>query len=203
MLAERQALPLAVAAAVRQGLNPRMRIRELSLDDDVATLHRWFTMDYARFWNMQHLSLNETRRFYEDMQASGHSRAHMGLYDGAPAFIVETYDPAHEAVGEHYPARPTDVGMHFLVAPAATPVRHFTLDVLRTVMAFTFRDLGAHRVVVEPDARNDKVHVLNKAVGFVYERQIRLPQKTAWLAFCTRAAFEQSLQGDLTHERPA
>lgn len=189
--------------ALREALNPLLSIRPLSLTDDIAGLHRWFTMDYAHFWNMQQLSLDATRQFYADMLASAHGGAYLGLCDGQPAFVVECYDPAQEPVGTHYAVRATDIGMHFFVGPADTPVRHFTRDVLRHVMAFTLYTLGAQRVVVEPDARNDKVHALNRAVGFVYDRQIQLPQKTAWLAFCTRSDFERSISGDLIHERPA
>lgn len=193
----------AVPAALRAALHPRMTIRPLSVSHDIATLHRWFTMDYARFWNMQDLSLDETRRFYADLLAGGHGGAYLGLCDGAPAFVVECYDPAHEPVGTHCSTHGDDIGMHFFVGPADAPVRHFTRDVLRHVMAFSFYTLGARRVVVEPDARNDKVHALNRAVGFVYDRQITLPQKTAWLAFCTRPDFERSIRGDFNNERPA
>jgi hypothetical protein len=179
-----------------EDLNPHMHIRALSPARDVPVIHPWFGMDYAHFWNMQDLSLAQILQFYEDMQASGHASAHLGLYRGLPAFVVECYDPSTEPVGEHYPVQPGDMGMHFFVGPAATPVRHFTRDVLRAVMAFMFHQLGATRVVVEPDSRNDKVHLLNKAVGFVYDRQIQLPLKKASLAFCTRSGFELSIQGD-------
>lgn len=192
-----------IPAALRLSLHPAMTIRALSLDHDIGLLHRWFTMDYARFWNMQDLTLDETRRFYTDLLASGHGGAYMGLCEGAPAFLIECYDPAHEPVGTHFAPRASDIGMHFFVGPPAAPIRHFTRDVLRHVMAHTFYTLGAQRVVVEPDARNDKVHALNRAVGFAYDRQITLPQKTAWLAFCTRPDFERSIRGDFTDERPA
>jgi len=192
-----------VPAALRQALHPHMAIRPLLLDDDIGILHRWFTMDYARFWNMQDYTLEETHRFYADMLDAGHGGAYMGLFDGVPAFLIECYDPAQEPVGTHFAVRDSDIGMHFFVGPPAAPVRHFTRDVLRHVMAHTFYTLGAQRVVVEPDARNDKVHALNRAVGFVYARQITLPRKTAWLAFCTRPDFERSIRGDFNDERPA
>jgi RimJ/RimL family protein N-acetyltransferase len=79
--------------------------------------------------------------------------------------------------------------MHFFVGPPAVPVRGFTRAVFRTLMRFIFERLEARRVVVEPDARNDKVHVLNREMGFVYEGYVRLPEKLAALAFCTRESF--------------
>ena len=42
------------------------------------------------------------------------------------------------------------------------------------------------RVVVEPDVNNEKIHVLNKKAGFVYQGEIQLPNKVAALAICTR-----------------
>ncbi|PWK32584.1 GNAT family N-acetyltransferase [Cupriavidus plantarum] len=178
----------------------RFVLRALSLDDDIATLHRWFGLDYARYWNMQHLSLEETRQFYADMQAANHGRACLGLHDGDPAFVAEFYDPSRASVANHYTVSAGDVGMHFLVAPPTKRIPGFTRDVLRHVMAFAFETLGARRVVVEPDVRNAHVHALNRAVGFRYDRQIQLPDKTAWLAFCIRSDFERSLSGDVTDE---
>lgn len=187
-----------IPAIVRAVLAPRFAIRALSLDDDIATLHRWFVMDYARYWNMQHLSLAETRQFYADLHTAGHGCACVGSHDGQRAFVAEFYDPTHEPLAGHFAVHPDDIGMHFLVAPVSIRIPHFTRDVLRHVMAFAFYALGARRVVVEPDVRNERVHALNQAVGFRYDRQIQLPQKTAWLAFCTRSDFERSLSGDVT-----
>ncbi|MFE8644662.1 GNAT family N-acetyltransferase [Sphingomonas sp. NCPPB 2930] len=194
-----QAEFLLLPHGLQRRLHPEMQIRPLSVEDDLPLVHPWFGMDYARYWNMQTTSLPDAMRFYRALQASGHAQAYLGLHRGAPAFLLECYDPATEAVGRHYPVQPGDRGMHFFVGPARRPVRHFTLDVLRTVMDFMFRELGATRVVVEPDVRNDKVHRLNRAVGFVYDRQIPLPEKTAYLAFCRRCDFERSIQGEPSH----
>ena len=60
-------------------------------------------------------------------------------------------------------------------------------------MAFLFSDPATRRVVVEPDARNTAVHVLNASVGFRVARTIRLESKQAYLSFCTRQDFEAAL----------
>ncbi|KKN92144.1 hypothetical protein LCGC14_0212020 [marine sediment metagenome] len=179
----------------RLGLNPAFSVRPLDLESDIKVIHPWFQMDYAHYWNMQHLSLEGTRDFYASAAASGRLQACMGLHDDAPAFVVEYYDPAQDPLGQLYPVQPGDIGMHFFVGPSHQPVRHYTRDVLRTVMAYLFDHLSARRVVVEPDVRNTKVHRLNAMVGFVNDTTIELPGKTAQLAFCTPTDFAYSLRG--------
>lgn len=166
-----------------------LSLRPLKVPGDIPLLHDWFTRDYARFWNMGHLSAAELEAFYHAMMMSGHACAYMGTHDGSPAFLVECYDPRHDRIGGYYEVQPGDRGMHFLVAPTEHPISGFTFAVIRTILAFIFGDPEARRVVVEPDVRNDKIHVLNKRVGFRYERVVTLPEKTANLAFCTREQF--------------
>ena len=81
------------------------------------------------------------------------------------------------------------MGMHFLCAPADTPVHGFTRAVITTVMAWLFADPATRRVVVEPDVRNTAVHALNAAVGFTVVGPIRKPEKEALLSVCTRDQF--------------
>jgi len=174
-----------------------LRIRRLIVEEDVPLLHRWFGLPYAAFWGMQQHSLQEIRAFYEHLAGAQHAMACIGLVDGGRAFLVECYDPAHDLLAEHYSHRPGDMGMHFLVGPADAPVRGFTRRVFRSIMNFMFEHLGAQRIVVEPDVRNHKVHVLNREMGFVHARDIQLPHKRAGLAFCTRAGFQSAINKEL------
>jgi RimJ/RimL family protein N-acetyltransferase len=174
-----------------------VRIRPLIVAHDVALLHRWFTLPYAAFWGMQQQPEHETRAFYEQLLRSGHATACIGLVDGVRAFLVECYDPAHDALAAHYAVRPGDLGMHFFVGPADAPVHGFTRRVFRSIMRFMFGHLRARRIVVEPDVRNHKVHALNQAMGFVRDKEIQLPTKRAGLAFCTPAGFELALQKEI------
>jgi RimJ/RimL family protein N-acetyltransferase len=190
-------MPVEAMVPSRAGalLNADFSLRPLRLDEDVAVIQPWYQMDYAHYWNMQDMSLAATRDFYADAMGSGHMRAFMGFYQGAPAFVMECYDPRHDPLGQLYPVQPGDIGMHFFVGPSSRPVRHFTRDVLRAVMAFLFDELEARRVVVEPDIRNHKVHRLNRLVGFVEQGPVDLPAKTALLAFCSPTDFLHSLEG--------
>ena len=172
--------------------DPAVRFRLLQPGADAPWLHAWFTLPRAGFWGMQHCSVAEVRGFYETLLSSGHAAACVGECEGRLAFVAECYDPAHDALCRHCAVRPGDLGMHFFVGPAEQPQHGFTRRVFRALMRFMFERLGAERIVVEPDVRNHKVHVLNAAMGFEPAGTVELPHKTALLAFCTRAQFERA-----------
>ena len=66
-----------------------LQLRRLDLDADIPLLHRWFAMDYARFWGMQDKTEHEVRQAYAALAGSGHAMAYTGLHRGQPAFLVE------------------------------------------------------------------------------------------------------------------
>jgi hypothetical protein len=169
---------------------PTFTFRPVVPAEDAALLHRWVTHPKAVFWMMQDATPADVERAYTEIDADPHHHALLGLDDsGAPAFLMEKYDPAHRELAGLYDARPGDVGMHFLTPPTDTPVHGFTRAVITAVMAHLFADPRVERVVVEPDVRNKAVHALNEAVGFVPEREIDKPEKRALLSFCTRERF--------------
>ncbi|MFD9726274.1 GNAT family N-acetyltransferase [Streptomyces sp. NPDC059072] len=165
-------------------------VRALDPLTDSELLHGWVTHPKASFWMMQDASLPDVEREYMRICAAEHHQAFIGLHEGRPAFLMESYDPAELELVGLYDPRPGDVGMHFLVAPTDSPIGGFTRAVITTVMSYLFADPATHRVVVEPDVRNTAVHALNEAVGFVPDGPIRKPEKEALLSFCTRAQFE-------------
>jgi hypothetical protein len=46
------------------GLNPWMHMRVLDIDRDIETIYAWFQMEYAAFWNMQSMSIDDTKQIY-------------------------------------------------------------------------------------------------------------------------------------------
>ncbi|MGW0390719.1 GNAT family N-acetyltransferase [Streptomyces sp. NPDC003042] len=165
-------------------------IRPLDPFADAELLHGWVTHPKAAFWMMQDASLPDVEREYMKIAAAEHHDGYIGLHEGRPAFLMETYDPSELELVGLYDAQPGDVGMHFLVAPSDRPLSGFTRAVITTVMASLFADPATRRVVVEPDVRNTAVHALNEAVGFVPDGPVQKPEKEALLSFCTRAQFE-------------
>ncbi|GGT91839.1 GNAT family N-acetyltransferase [Streptomyces lateritius] len=169
------------------------RVRPLDPLADAELIHPWVTHPKAAFWMMQDARLQDVEREYMAIAANPHHDAFIGLVDEEPAFLMERYDPSKVELVGLYEPQPGDVGMHFLVAPTDTPVHGFTRSVITAVMAELFADPATLRVVVEPDVRNKAVHALNAAVGFVPEREIEKPEKTALLSFCSREQFEAAV----------
>ncbi|GAA5106498.1 GNAT family N-acetyltransferase [Alloalcanivorax gelatiniphagus] len=171
-----------------------MRLTTEPLDPTrhLSLLHAWVTHPRSVFWGMQDATPEQVHHEYARIDADPHHHALLGRADGEPAFLMERYDPTHSPLACLPELRPGDVGMHVLVAPTDTPVHGFTAAVMRRVMEECFADPTVRRVVVEPDARNHRIAVLNAAVGFAVARELELPDKTAALSFCSRADFAAS-----------
>lgn len=163
--------------------------RPLQIEKDIALVHNWVNRDYAKYWQMQHTTVEQVKAAYTAITQGKHSQAFMGFYNGTPAFLWESYWAMNDPIGKYYEVREGDYGLHLLVAPVETPIHHFTLHILKTIIDFMLTNPAVERLIVEPDVRNEKMHVLTKRVGFEYLQEIQLPQKTAYLAFCTREQY--------------
>jgi RimJ/RimL family protein N-acetyltransferase len=170
-----------------------LALRPLILATDIRHVHDWVTREYAVYWQMAGFSLAQVESAYRIIEQDEHANAFLGLHDGAPAFLVESYDALHHAIAAHYPALAGDRGMHVLVGPPQRRIAGFTWQVFRTLMDFLFDDPAVRRVVVEPDARNEKIHALNRRAGFQYQGIVALPTKRAHLALCTREQYRAAL----------
>ncbi|KRB76226.1 siderophore synthetase [Nocardioides sp. Root190] len=172
-----------------RSLASQVSIEPLDLERDVALVHAWGTHPRSAYWMMQDASIADVRDEYAAIAANPHHDAFLGRIAGRPAFLVETYDPAHaEGLAGLADLRPGDGGMHVLVAPPeGEPVAGLTTAVFDAVMAFCFADPAVERVVVEPDVRNDAIRAKNLAAGFTEVREIPMPGKTAMLSVCPRS----------------
>lgn len=174
-----------------------IHIRRMVLDDDIATLHRWFTNDYARFWGMRNKTLAEARQKYaETLAKPGHEVMIGTRPDGERLFLLECYDPTHDLLAKYYDARPTDRGFHIMIAPpdsgsAQQPGLSYRIFVALT--RYLFNNSSVQRVVAEPDLANAKVLVRFMQSGYAPLKVIHLPYKTAQLVAITR---EQAAQVD-------
>lgn len=176
-------------------------LEPLDLDRDLELLHAWVTHPRSAFWMMQDHTPEQVREAYAEIVASLHHDAWLGRVDGRPAFLAETYDPAHSELAPHHATQPGDLGMHVLVGPpSGDPVPGFTARVFAAVMRHCFAarghgDVPVRRVVVEPDVRNEAIAALNARAGFLVVCDVPLEGKTAALSLCTRERFETSPLG--------
>ncbi|POG43206.1 penicillin amidase [Streptomyces sp. ZL-24] len=157
---------------------------------DEELLHGWVTQERARFWGMADHTAEQVREIYEFVGSLATHHAYLALRDGVPAALFQTYEPDADPVGECYDVRPGDFGIHLLIAPAEGEgaVKGYTDSLLTAFIGYVFSDPAHLRVVVEPDARNEKALARMVRVGFELGPEIRKPEKTARLAFLTREA---------------
>lgn len=173
-------------------LSGTFELRPIDPETDLELIHQWVNLDYAVYWGMTGFSLEEVKAAYQNILK--HSKVYIGLFHSEVAFLLECYNPSEDLIGHYYTVEKGDQGMHILVAPPKMPVKSFTWNIFTVIMDFLFSHPEVKRIVVEPDLRNDKIHLLNKKAGFEYQKTIELPHKTAYLAFCTEEQYRNALQ---------
>ncbi|WP_246312127.1 GNAT family N-acetyltransferase [Pseudaquabacterium terrae] len=169
-------------------------IRVLDPGVDAAHLHDWFNRDYARFWGMQHKSLEEVRTRLIKMLQRSDRELLMGvrLSTGERLFMLECYRPESDALGRYYAVQPADRGFHLIVAPPRHErVPDLTYFVMLALSGYLFRDPAVRRIVAEPDIRNHKMLVRCAQAGYELGKALYLPHKTARLISLTRERFAQ------------
>lgn len=171
-----------------------LSLQPLDIAQHGQLIQPWLNHSQATFWGMLHDNIEQINTFYKAIAVHPHQQAYLGLYNNKPAFLIECYEPKFDAVGEQYTVKEGDMGMHILLAPTDNPIKNFSIEVMRFVMTFIFEQLGALRIIVEPDESNYKIHKLNSRVGITHQKKITLGEKQALLGFCDRQAFDVASQ---------
>lgn len=190
--------------------NATVYFRRLALPEDVETIHPWVTSPKAIFWGLNGATKAKVLETYADICQRAHVFIGSVEYHGtgnatqneSGHFLIETYSPRDDEVGNHYSVEPGDRGMHVLLAPTDAPRSGFSRLVFHSVLEFLFRNPDVKRVVVEPDIRNSKIHRLNRDAGFSYQKPVFLSSKVGHLAFLTRAQYlhkQSKTAPDATH----
>ena len=167
-------------------------LRPIDMENDIPLIHNWVNRDYAVYWEMNGFSVEEVKNTYYNILEK--TQVYIGIFNGKVAFLLECYDPQNDIVGKYYESQKGDKGMHILVAPSEKVIPNFTWNIFTVILDFIFSDSKSQRIVVEPDARNHKIHLLNKRAGFVFQHVLELPHKKAHLEFCTREDYYKALQ---------
>ncbi|MFH9721408.1 GNAT family N-acetyltransferase [Streptomyces sp. NPDC017254] len=170
-------------------------VRPIEPDRDAELLHGWVNEERSRFWGMVGTTVEQVRDVYAHLDSLTTHHGFLVSLDDEPVALLQTYDPGADRVSECYEVLPGDIGAHFLIAPNAAPQPGFTGRLLSVLVAFTLRDHT--RVVVEPDADNEKAIARMTRAGFelgpevvlpeVDLPEVFIPEKKARLAFLARS----------------
>lgn len=164
-----------------------VRIVPVDPERDVDLIHGWVTQERARFWGMRDAGRERVLEIYSYLDSLTTHHAYLVHRDGTPVALFQTYQPEADPVGDYYDVRPGDFGVHLLVGPAEGEREPgFTAALLTVFLDFVLADPDRERIVLEPDARNEKAIARVVRAGFTLGPQIDLPEKRAQLAFLER-----------------
>ncbi|MGF0166435.1 acetyltransferase [Streptomyces albidoflavus] len=173
-----------------------VRLVPVDPDADLDLLYAWVTEERAKFWGMNGYTREEVHETYTFLDGLTTHHAFLAVLGGRPAALFQTYEPEADPLGECYDVQPGDHGVHLLIGPAqgGQPVRHFSSSLIIALIDYILTDPGRRRIVVEPDARNERAIERLRRVGFVLGPEIDKPEKRARLAFLERADAEAAVK---------
>ncbi|GIH71530.1 GNAT family N-acetyltransferase [Sphaerimonospora thailandensis] len=156
---------------------------------DLDLIHTWVTQERAGFWGMLDADRERVLEIYTYLDGLSTHHAYLIHRGDRPIALFQTYEPAHDPVGECYDVQAGDFGVHLLVGPVEGATEAgFTGNLISVILTYVLADPSRKRIVVEPDARNAKVIARLLRTGFELGPEIDLPEKRARLAFLTRDA---------------
>ena len=150
----------------------------------------WVQLPYAKkFWQMDHLSMEELHAHYVQVLQSTHNDSLIGYFDGKPVCQAELYYCLHDEISHHYQAGPGDIGIHFLMAPVTEKkIDNLSAIMMKSIIRALFTAAGVERIMGEPDIQNQKANTLVQKAGFVFKKKITMSYKQANLYECTRTS---------------
>ncbi|MEV6490316.1 GNAT family N-acetyltransferase [Actinoplanes sp. NPDC051633] len=163
-------------------------LRRLDPRKDLDIVYGWVREPRAEFWGMTGHTRDQVQEIYEFVDGLDTHHAYLMVLAGTPVGIFQTYEPAADPIGEFYQVRDGDFGIHLFMAPARTEIPGFTGAIFGALLRFVFAVPSRRRIVIEPDARNERALRRWKRLGFELGEQVELPHKTAQLAFLDRIA---------------
>jgi penicillin amidase len=154
-----------------------------------AVVHSWVVKPRAQYWGMGSHTVAEVEEIYAFVAGLETHHAYLLRLDDGPIGVFQTYDPAADPVAECYDVRPGDFGMHLLLDAEGRDLPGLTSAVFPALMRHLFTDPAHHRIVAEPDIRNERMIARLVRTGYTLGPEIDLGHKKARLTFLDRAAF--------------
>ncbi|WGV25330.1 GNAT family N-acetyltransferase [Halotia branconii] len=170
-------------------LNKVIAFRPANLSADLDKIHKWMNQDYViTFWKLG-FNKDKIQQYLQKALADKHQNLYIGFIDGVPMSYWESYWTIDDVISGYYSAENSDQGIHLLIGDRYFLGKGYALPLLRAMTFFQFQYSATQKIIAEPDIRNQKmIHVFEKC-GFVFQREILLPDKNAALMFCERQHF--------------
>ncbi|WP_247728509.1 GNAT family N-acetyltransferase [Halovivax limisalsi] len=160
---------------------------------DLGMLHAWLNEEHV----LPDWSLNDPLPAFQnalaEKLADDHMTPYVGHLDHVPMSYFEAYWAIDDVIADYYDADPADQGFHMLLGPPEFLGRGYAESLMRAMVRMQFRHQETHRIVGEPDVRNETVHGILKQIGFEPRREIEMAEKTALLLVCERERFEREV----------
>ncbi|MEU7135842.1 GNAT family N-acetyltransferase [Streptomyces sp. NPDC046261] len=159
------------------------------IERDLRLLTQWMNDPaVAAFWGLAGNEAVTEAHLLGQLDGDGRSVPCLGVLAGVPMSYWELYRADLDPLARHYPARPHDTGIHFLIGRIADRGRGLGTLLLRTVADLVLdRRPSCGRVVGEPDLRNTPSAAAFLGAGFRLTGEVELPDKRAALMMRDRA----------------
>lgn len=159
------------------------------VERDLRLLTGWMNDPaVAAFWGLSGPDAVTETHLRGQLDGDGRSVPCLGVLAGVPMSYWELYRADLDPLARHYPARPHDTGIHFLIGKIADRGRGLGTLLLRTVADLVLdRRPSCNRVVGEPDLRNTPSAAAFLGAGFRLTGEVELPDKRAALMIRDRA----------------
>ncbi|HEY3003979.1 MAG TPA: GNAT family N-acetyltransferase [Kribbellaceae bacterium] len=154
---------------------------------DAALVARWMAQEHVRVWWDQAWPVERWAHEIATQAAGEHSVPCIASYDGGPVGYLELYLVRHDVLAGYYDHDVHDRGLHVAIGDAARTGAGLGRRLLASVAEALFdADPACHRVVAEPDVRNEASVRAFAAAGFERVADLGLPGKTAALMVRSR-----------------
>lgn len=165
-----------------------LRFRSLILKKDLKILHQWVNDPSAKSLRPMDRAIEHLKSVYQFILKNPNGHSFIGLLNEELICQIDLYRIQTSDLGKHFSSQLNDCGFHLLITPQKS-ITALAQKVMETFLCFYFSYQDADRLYAEPDIHDHNACRLLEHSGFVFSRNIMLPDKAASIYFITRKQF--------------
>jgi hypothetical protein len=152
-----------------------LKFRSLVIKKDLKILHHWVNEP-----------IEQLRSIYQFILKNPNGHSFIGLLNEELICQIDLYRIQTSDLGKHFSSQLNDCCVRLLMAPQVSMLNQ---KVMETFLCFYFSYHDADRLYSEPDIHDHKACRLLEQSGFLFSRNVMLPDKAASIYFITRKQF--------------